>query len=599
MDVKATYHQRISHISIQLDAMRQRASRLPFIRLGALVVTLAVFFLLFKTELIAPAWIALVAGLAVFGKFVQRDIAVNKQVKRLETLLLINQQEVDSLEGNRTAFDGGDEFIDKTHRYTYDFDIFGDSSLFKLVNRTSSEPGKQRLAKWLSSQADKETVLARQQAVKELSEKIDWRHEFRTAGMLHEQSGNSIKSILAWLGEENQFVHKTVLWVACAVLPPLTLFACVGSFFFVPNAIAYTLVGLQVYFLWKYKEQISNVYFKTSRQVGLLRSYSDLIEQIENQQFESGLLKDLQQKLKPSDKTASQHIRLLVNYLNYMDYKLNILVYVPLALIGMWDFQWLLRLERWKQMHAFKVKNWFDVLAEFEALSSLGNLHHNHPDWIFPEISDDTLYISGKELGHPLIHPSQRVSNDVHIDKQGKILLVTGSNMAGKSTYLRTVGINVVLAFAGAPVCAESFTTSQTGIFTSMRIADSLEDNTSSFYAELKRLKAVIETVEKGENIIFLLDEILRGTNSNDRHTGSKALIQQMIKANGAGILATHDLELGQLEKDFPDNIENWSFDVQVDGEELFFDYKIHPGICTSLNASILMKKMGIKVDGN
>lgn len=599
MDVNSIYLERLSHIGDELKTTRQKAGKLPFIRLATLLITGAVFFLLFKLDQTTIAWISLVVGLAVFGKTVQRDIAVNKQIKHLETLLLINQQEVSALGGNYSPFDGGDEFIDKTHRYTHDFDIFGGSSLFKMVNRTTSEPGKNILAHWLAFPTDKQTILKRQQAVKELSEKIDWRHELRTTGLLHEESGNSAKSILEWLGEENLFVHKTVLWVACAVLPPLTLFACVAAFFFLPDGVAYALLAMQAAFLWKHKENISRVYFKTSRQVGLLRSYSDLIEQIENEDFESELLKELKLKLKSGDKTASQHIRLLVNYLNYMDYRLNILVYIPLALIGMWDFQWMLRLERWKQMHAFKVRGWFEVLAEFEALTSLGNLHFNHPNWVFPSISDEALFISGKQLGHPLIPPSQRVSNDVHLDKQGKILLVTGSNMAGKSTYLRTVGMNMVLTFAGAPVCAESFTTSLTGVFTSMRIADSLEDNTSSFYAELKRLKAVIEAVESGENIIFLLDEILRGTNSNDRHVGSKALIQQMIKAKGSGILATHDLELGQLEQDYPDNIENWSFDVQVEGEELYFDYKIHPGICTSLNASILMKKMGIKVNGN
>ncbi len=599
MEVKTVYQQRLSKIEGELNQTRQKASRLPFIRLGVLVLVIVVFVILFQLGLTTIAWIGLVAGLAVFGKIVQHDLKVNKQVKRLETLLLINQQENQSLEGDMSAFDGGKVFIDKTHRYTHDFDIFGDSSLFRLINRTTSAPGKGLLAQWLAFPTEKETVLKRQEAIKELGQKVDWRHEFRTAGMLHEQSGNSNASILEWLAEENLFVHKTILWVACAILPPITLFACVAAFFFIPDYVAYTLLAIQAFFLWKYKEDIARVYFKTSRQVDLLRSYSDLIEVIENQNFDSELLKKLKKKLTSGDKTASQHIRLLVNYLNYMDYKLNILVYIPLALIGMWDFQWMLRLERWKQMHAFKVKDWFHALAEFEALASIGNLQFNHPNWVFPEISDKPLYISGKVLGHPLIPPAQRVCNDVHIDKKGKILLVTGSNMAGKSTYLRTVGINIVLSFAGAPVCAKSFTTSQTGIFTSMRISDSLEDNTSSFYAELKRLKEIIEAVENGENIIFLLDEILRGTNSNDRHTGSKALIQQMIKANGSGILATHDLELGELEKEFPDNIENWSFDVQVDGEELFFDYKIHPGICTSLNASILMKKMGIKVDGD
>lgn len=596
MEMNAIYQERITRINGELDAVKSNAKRLPYLRLLTLGSAIGLLFILYPIEPIL-GWLGLLGGLFSFGKVIQRDIKVNKQMKRLETLLLINRQELESLEGINTAFDGGNEFISKTHRYIHDLDIFGENSLFRLVNRSTSWPGKSLLSSWLTDKADNNTIKARQEAVAELSKKVDWRHEFRVAGMLHKQTGLSNESILEWLGEENLFVNNKPLVWATTILPIITILAGIASFFFIPDYVFYGLMVLQGGLIWKFKEDITSVYAKTSRQVGLLRSYSDLINQIEKEQFQSELLNEIKDKLKAGEQTASGNINTLVKYLNYLDYRLNILVYVPLALIGMWDFQWLTRLEKWKVLHGSRVKWWFESLAEFEALSSLGNLHFNHPDWIFPKISDEELLIKGTELGHPLIPSSQRVTNNVSIDKKGKILLVTGSNMAGKSTYLRTVGVNMVLAHAGASVCAKSFTVSQTGIFTSMRISDSLEDNTSSFYAELKRLKAVIEVVESGENIIFLLDEILRGTNSNDRHTGSEALIKQMIKAKGAGILATHDLELGKLESEFPDNVENWSFDVQVDGEELYFDYKIHPGICTSLNASILMKKMGIKVD--
>lgn len=598
MDMQAIYQERIEKLEAELEKVKLNAKRLPLFRLLTLGLAIGLLFILYPIEPFL-GWFGLIGGLFAFGKVIQRDIKVNKQIKRLEVLLLINTQELElnSLGGDRDGFDGGDEFIDKKHRYIHDLDIFGDSSIFKLVNRTTSRPGKELLAIWLSDKANNETIKARQEAIKELGEKVDWRHEFRTAGMLHKNTGLSHETILEWLEEDNKFVNKKALVWATTILPIVTVAVGIASIFFISEYFFYGLLTLQGGLIWKFKEDIASVYAKTSRQVGLLRSYSDLIGQIEKEEFNSALLIQIKEKLKAGERTASGNIDTLVRYLNYLDYKLNILVYIPLALIGMWDFQWLIRLERWKNLHGKKVENWFEALAEFEALSSLANLNYNYPNWVLPEISEEELVVEGKALGHPLIPEFQRISNDVNIDKKGKILLVTGSNMAGKSTYLRTVGVNMVLAHAGAPVCAESFTVSQTGIFTSMRISDSLEDNTSSFYAELKRLKAVIEVVESGENIIFLLDEILRGTNSNDRHVGSEALIRQMIKANGAGILATHDLELGRLESEYPDNIENWSFDVQVDGEELYFDYKIHPGICTSLNASILMKKMGIKVD--
>jgi DNA mismatch repair ATPase MutS len=199
-------------------------------------------------------------------------------------------------------------------------------------------------------------------------------------------------------------------------------------------------------------------------------------------------------------------------------------------------------------------------------------------------------------MGHPLIPKSRRICNDLKISNTGTMVLVTGSNMSGKSTFLRTCGVNIVLAMAGAPVCAKKMTVSHVLVFTSMRIIDSLEENTSSFYAELKRLANIIQTVENKEKVFLLLDEILRGTNSNDRHIGSVALIKQMIKNNAIGIIATHDLALSQMENELPHQIDNYNFDVKIENDELYFDYKLNQGICKSLNASILMKKMGIKI---
>ena len=239
---------------------------------------------------------------------------------------------------------------------------------------------------------------------------------------------------------------------------------------------------------------------------------------------------------------------------------------------------------------------WFDVLGELEALSSLSTLHFNHPDWCFPELKKEHFSISGTEVGHPLIHATKRINNPIAINQSGELMLITGSNMAGKSTYLRSIGINVVLTMMGSAACAKSFSLSPVQLITSMRIADNLEENTSTFYAELKKLKTVIEKVNNHEPIFILLDEILRGTNSLDRHTGSVALTKQLIKQNAAAIIATHDVELANIEKDYPANILNYHFDAQVNNDELYFDYSLKKGICQSINASILMKKMGIEL---
>ena len=256
----------------------------------------------------------------------------------------------------------------------------------------------------------------------------------------------------------------------------------------------------------------------------------------------------------------------------------------------------MLLLEKWKVTNKQQVKKWYEGLAAFESLSTLGNLSFNHPNWCFPILADDKGIFITKEMGHPLIPADKIVNNTFSTDGIGKINLVTGSNMAGKSTFLRSIGVNTVLAMAGAPVCAEELTLHPTRIISTMRVNDNLEESTSTFYAELKKLKTIIEAVNNGENVFLLLDEILRGTNSLDRHTGSEALLKQLIKHNAVGLLATHDLELAKLINQYPSNITNYHFDVQVNNEELYFDYKLKRGICQSMNASLLMKKIGIEL---
>jgi DNA mismatch repair ATPase MutS len=267
-----------------------------------------------------------------------------------------------------------------------------------------------------------------------------------------------------------------------------------------------------------------------------------------------------------------------------------------LNIATLWDLKYIWQLEKWKAEQKEFLPKWFDSLAEFEAILSLSTLYYNNPDWVFPTIQDDSNVIA-KELGHPLISAQKRICNNIDIPTKGHIKLVTGSNMAGKSTFLRTVGLNIVLAMCGAPVCAKEMTLPSLKVYSSMRTQDALHESTSSFYAELKRLKFIIEAVESEGNIFFLLDEILKGTNSNDRHTGSKALIRQLIKSKGSGIIATHDLELGNLEVQSEGAIENLRMEVEIKDDKLFFDYKLKKGVSESFNATLLMKNMGIRIE--
>jgi len=255
----------------------------------------------------------------------------------------------------------------------------------------------------------------------------------------------------------------------------------------------------------------------------------------------------------------------------------------------------MLRLEHWQTKHNDKLENWFDVIAETEVLSSLANFSYNNPDAEFPRLQDSDNIFKAEKLGHPLISKTDRVDNEVEIKSKG-FSIITGANMAGKSTYLRTVGINLILGMIGAPVCGKGVTLNPIRLYTSIRTDDSLQKNESYFYSELKRLKAIIDELKRGTKLFIILDEILRGTNSKDKHAGSEALLKQLIDLKTAGIIATHDVALGILEKSFPDHIRNSCFEVDIDGSELSFDYKLRDGVSKNMNATILMREMGITV---
>src|SRR6185312_14544384 len=341
---------------------------------------------------------------------------------------------------------------------------------------------------------------------------------------------------------------------------------------------------------------VAPVHEQLSKVADELTTLSSSILLIEKEKFESPLLKRWQSVFLEKHKRASDDILKIKKILDRLDLRYNLVLSLPLNWLLLWNLQQVLDLEKWKESEQNNIDEWFDTLANFEALNSFGILFFNQPGWVFPTIHPEYFSIEGTEIGHPLIPKEKRVDNFINIPSNSELMLVTGSNMAGKSTYLRSIGVNVVLAMSGAPVCAAAFSVSLVQLMSSMRITDNLEESTSTFYAELKKLKTIIEKVNAGEKVFILLDEILRGTNSLDRHTGSKALIKQLIKKKAAAIIATHDLELANLKEEFSHNILNYHFDVEVSNDELYFDYRLKPGVCNSLNASILMKKIGIEI---
>jgi hypothetical protein len=589
------YLNRKELLSANLHSLLRKKNQLGWARF---IVMLGIFiagYFLFHIGLIFI--VAFILLTVIFVRLIYADTDNKKIISHTQQLIQINIDELTALSGNSTHFEDGAIHQPHAHDYANDLDLFGKASLFQYINRTASEMGSQTLASWLLAPAEEIIVLQRQQAIKELSSKTPWRQELQALGKEKKIYLSTKKRLQEWIDEKTIFIQQP-FWLILQILIPLLMVSTIGLNYFDilsnPTRNYFLLFSAALaYFISKKAIPLHHQLSKMSAELSVL---ADSIQLVENTDFQSELLQKLKHSYSIQKGKASEELKQLEKILARMDYRLNPVIFIPLTILVQWDLQQVIELEKWKKRNQQNISAWFDTLGEVEAISSLSNLHFNHPDWCFPELRKEHFSINGIEIGHPLINKSKRVNNSITISESGKLMLITGSNMAGKSTYLRSVGINVVLAMAGSVVCAKSLSLSPVQLITSMRIADNLEENTSTFYAELKKLKTVIEKVNAQEPIFILLDEILRGTNSLDRHTGSVALTIQLIKQKAAAIIATHDVELAKIEDDFPDNILNYHFDAQVNKEELYFDYSLKAGICHSINASILMKKIGIEL---
>lgn len=548
-------------------------------------------------------WISIlytVVFLMGFARFVFWHFNIQKQQIHFEFLSVVNKNERVALNGDISVFDDGKEFIDIEHPYSVDLDIFGAFSFFQYCNRTSTTIGKHALAGFLSRTASPRDIKLRNDAIAELNPMCDWRQDFQALGMSTDDDFRHVRVLKSWL-TKTPFVYGNRWLTAAIYFAPLWMLTGILLIvFYFPWQLILLFLIPPAYILKRTLNRVNKTHIQTTNAENILAFYADLIHHIEKADFHSEKLATLKKAFLNNEITASTSIRRLSYIIRQLNVRYNAFA-IFLNIFSLWDLHWVRSLEKWKALQKGCLPKWFDALQEFEALISFATLHFNNPDWVFAEITEQP-YLTGTAIGHPLIPEDTRVPNDLDMPTEGHIKLVTGSNMAGKSTFLRTVGLNIVMAMSGAPVCAKKLMLPMLDVYTSMRTQDALHESTSSFYAELKRLKFIIEAVENkqaGENdIFFLLDEILKGTNSTDRHTGSKALIRQLIKSKGAGIIATHDLELGALEAEANGSVENLCIEVQVKNDELFFDYKIKKGISRSFNATLLMKNMGIRIEG-
>jgi len=589
------YKKRIEELTAQLHQLKRKSNIIAWSRFFVIATMVAQFFYLRPFGYLYVG-VAMIILFALFLRLVVLSGRNNDLIVNLKLLIQINQQEISIASNEYLIMPDGSEYQPASHDYAHDLDIFGRASLYQYINRTTSEQGHQTLAKWLLAPADKSGIMERQEAAIELKNNVEWRQQLQAYGMATQINVNTQQKIGNWLAIPNQFSKsywKIVRFILPGIITTALLLHITGM---MPAQWFYLLVIIFIGLSGYISKLITPVYLQLNKIVEEISALSNSIAWIERQQFTTQLLIWMQQQYAHNDKKASEQVSGLKQILNRLDYRLNPVVFLPLNTFLFWDLQQAIALEKWKEVNKVNVVHWFDTLGHIEAVSTIATISFNHPGWNFPVFTADDGVFNATGLGHPLIPDIKRVVSSFNTSGTAKLSLVTGSNMAGKSTFLRSVGINIVLAMMGSPVCAKSLTLSPAGVISSMRVTDNLEESTSTFYAELKKLKHIIEAVYRNEKVFLLLDEILRGTNSLDRHTGSKALIKQFLKHNAVGILATHDLELADMVKEHPSNIHNYHFDVQVEGEELYFDYKLKEGVCQSLNASILMKKIGIEL---
>ena len=399
------------------------------------------------------------------------------------------------------------------------------------------------------------------------------------------------------LTQESSFFSQSTFWkIMIWIIPSGWILLVIGSFM---AGIAEKWFGIYAAFsfviaYWRAKE-VNRLYQAVDKMELIFNGYANLIKCIEEREFSSPLLQQLKQCFKRNNLSASESLKQLSHHIGALNQRFS-LAGVLLNLFCLRDIRHAIALERWRQQHQSDILSWIETLGTFDAFYSLGNFAFNHPKYIYPEIADTYFQMQGKGLGHPLMKPNICVTNDIDIPQKPWFLIITGANMAGKSTYLRTIGVNYLLACTGLPVCAEKLVVYPAHLVTSLRTSDSLSENESYFFAELKRLKMIIDRLQTGEKLFIILDEILKGTNSIDKQKGSLALMKQLVANQSCGIIATHDLVLGTLEQEFPEQIKNYCFEADIQNDELSFSYRMRPGIAQNMNACFLMKKMGITV---
>lgn len=594
MNPENHYTERLSLTKGQLQQVKKQIFRISMLRLALFIAGIAgLYFFFNQTTLLIICICLTFLPLFILVKIHNRFF-IRKEW--LETQARIIQEELQALSGDYSSFEDGKEYVNPEHPYSFDLDIFGRRSLFQSINRTCTFFGKNRLAKWLQNHLhEKTSIEKRQEMIREISEHTLFREQFRVTGLVHHGQSSDGEKIQAWSQSPAQYLHagwvKAFIWGVPVINSLLLITSLAGWTSFSWLGLSFGIFLVLSFGIIKRATYIQETYGK---QLKSLNGYARLIAQAKAENWKSAGMQELMERFNLNSQSPIQALQQLSKELDRLDLRNNQFLYVLLEGSIFFQLQEIVRIERWKVRYGQHISEWLETVGELDALCSLGTFAYNHPQYTYPELTEKPFCFLATQMGHPLMPASQCVKNDATIPSRPFFLIITGANMAGKSTYLRTIGVNYLLACIGAPVCCERLKLYPNQLITSLRTSDSLSDNESYFFAELKRLKRIIDLLNQGQQLFIILDEILKGTNSMDKQKGSFDLIRQFMQLKANGIIATHDLLLGSLIKQFPEEIRNYCFEADIKENELTFSYKLREGVAQNMNACFLMKKMGI-----
>lgn len=579
----------------ELDAERRgrRASITSNLRLVVFFSGVLIAWLVFGTRSMAAGWLAPPAvTFAVL--LVVHDRLLTRKDRALRSVAFY-QRGLDRLNASWSGGgEPGERFRDAHHPYADDLDLFGEGSLFELLCTARTRAGEDRLAQWLMEPAAPDTIRSRQEAVAELRGSLDLREDLARLGD-EVRAGLHPEALSNW-GNAPATLDSRALAVAAAAVAGLTMAGLlvwiltpIGPF---PFGVA-LLVGTG--FAMTVSRRVSAVIRAMQAPARDLSLFSHLLERLESESYSCAMLVALRAELDEDGAPPSKQIARLRLLIDLIDASRNQL-FIPIAWMLLWNLQLACAIDRWRVKCGPALSRWIDAVGEFEALSAFSTFGYEHPDFPFPEIVEDAVHFEGTALGHPLLPADRCVRNDLSLIAPLQVLIVSGSNMSGKSTLMRTVGTNTALALAGAPVCAQSLRLAPVSIGASIRIQDSLQEGSSRFYAEILRLRQITELAREHGPALFLLDEILHGTNSHDRGIGAEAVVRSLVDSGSIGIVTTHDLALTQVADALEGRARNVHFQDHLEEGVIKFDYRMHPGVVTKSNALELMRAVGLEV---